>query len=64
VKVFLDDMREKVFLDDMRDVHDWVVTETGHPFMTGYTCRKCKRKCGVLDDESPHLDEPCEPSQA
>jgi len=41
--------------------HEWQVSETEHPFMTGYTCRKCDAKCGVLDTEKPYSDAECIP---
>jgi len=41
--------------------HEWYETYTEHPFMTGYTCRKCETKCGVLDTEKPYSDAECIP---
>lgn len=41
--------------------HNWRVSESGHPFMTGWTCRNCKKGTTTYDEsgDDPRLNEPC-----
>lgn len=43
--------------------HVWSVSQAGHPWLTGWKCRRCKREKALQDGEDPNEDSdpPCQP---